>query len=892
MDTDRNVLFGVLALQKALIDDHQFAEACTAWATGKAASLPGVLLERGWITPQARRAVERLMQPPEQETIDAPANGAATRTTDYQIPVTGDNREPASTLDPVSSSPADLPPPTRPRSRRYTLMGLHATGGVGRVWLARDEALGRTVALKDLRPEVAGSSRHRARFLEEAKVTGQLEHPGVVPVYDLVREPEGELPFYAMRFVCGRTLPEAIREYHQKQKDGPAGSLALRTLLNNFVAVCQTLAYAHSRGVLHRDLKPQNVVLGDFGEVIVLDWGLAKVVGQPDSPEGLAPPPMRLDSEGERHQTQAGQILGTPAYMAPEQASGQVEAINPSTDVYGLGAILYEILTGRPPFQAATAVDTLLLVCEQEPTRPRRLCRSVPRALEAICLRALAKKQADRYSSAAALADDVRRWLADEPVSAWREPWRARAARWARRHKTLVASASVLFLSAVVALAGGLVFLARSQAQIEAQRARAEAINKFLIDDLLAEATPQKNARDRKITVEEVLHKAAEKVEWAFPGQPEIEASVRGTIGRTYLQLGLYDAAEPHLRRSLDLYRQLHGAEHPDTCVALNNLGCLLLDRGGNWEEAEALLRESLATRRHLLGAEDQNTLVAMNNLAGVLQVQDKLDEAEVLLRQSVATRAAHFGPTEPITLEMMSNLAYVLYLQGRLTEAAALLEQSLDAQHRFRGPEHLGTLAALHNLALVRQAEGNLDEAQALFEQALEGRRRVLGNDHPKTLETLHDLASLVKDQGWPKEAEQRLQQSLDIQRKVLPPGHRDIGKSLVALGALALEQGRAQEAERPLREGYELLRKALPCGHWRTAHARGLLGSCLSRLGQYDEAEKLLLNSYQDLKASQGAGPRRVAAVVEELVKLYAAWGKPDKEAEWRSERQKVRP
>jgi eukaryotic-like serine/threonine-protein kinase len=290
---------------------------------------------------------------------------------------------------------------------RYTRLRLHATGGIGRVWLAHDGDLGRDVALKELRPERADHAELGARFLQEAQITGQLEHPGIVPVYELVRGREDRQPFYTMQFIKGRTLSEAARAYHQKRSTGRADALELPVLLNAFVTVCNTVAYAHGRGVIHRDLKGHNVILGDFGEVVVLDWGLAKLVGQP---EGQSPmPPLVLDdaaAEGSGHTVQ-GQALGTPPYMAPEQAAGQLDLIDRRTDVYGLGAILYEILTGQPPFTGRDTEEVLRKVREQQPVPPHRAWPEVPPALEAVCLRALSKDPAARYTAATEVAQEI-----------------------------------------------------------------------------------------------------------------------------------------------------------------------------------------------------------------------------------------------------------------------------------------------------------------------------------------------------------------------------------------------------------------------------------------------------------------------------------------------------
>ena len=278
---------------------------------------------------------------------------------------------------------------------RYSMVAFHAKGGMGRVSVCHDRELGRRVAMKEMHPEHASNDAALQRFMKEARITGRLEHPNVVPVYDLVKAATGRAPFYTMRFVSGRTLTEAIRAYHEKRRRGEAVGVEMLTLLNAFVSICQTIAYAHTQDVIHRDLKGSNVMLGDFGEVIVLDWGLAKILGEAESVDAGAPSP----SSESNDQTQPGVVKGTPAYLSPEGALGQIDRINKLTDVYGLGAILYEILAGQPPYK--------------DPKPPSSLVSDVPTGLEASCLRALAENQEDRHPSAGELAAEVQQWLAE-----------------------------------------------------------------------------------------------------------------------------------------------------------------------------------------------------------------------------------------------------------------------------------------------------------------------------------------------------------------------------------------------------------------------------------------------------------------------------------------------
>ncbi|MCI0457009.1 MAG: ATP-binding protein [Gemmataceae bacterium] len=414
-DADRNLLFGVLALQAGLIATEQFIEACTLWSTRKTVPLADLLVARGWILPEDKHHLDYLLDRNlRKHGGDASATLGALPPALKDSLVTlqdADIQRSLSSGSPSTSAPLlstlDWLPEALPR---YQRSHLHATGGIGRVWFTQDRQLGRAIALKELRPDKADDPGTVARFLREAQITGQLEHPGVVPVYEVACGPAAGQPFYTMRFVRGRTLAEAARVYHRERPAAGANSLELLALLSAFVAVCNTVAYAHARGVIHRDLKGQNVVVGDFGEVVVLDWGLAKIVGRPEG-EGEAPPvTLPHGGSADADLTVHGQMLGTPGYMAPEQAAGRLEAIDYRTDVYGLGAILYEILTGRPPFTGSSREEVLRKVRDEEPLPPCRLWPAAPPALEAACLRALAKATADRYPSPSALAREVQHW--------------------------------------------------------------------------------------------------------------------------------------------------------------------------------------------------------------------------------------------------------------------------------------------------------------------------------------------------------------------------------------------------------------------------------------------------------------------------------------------------
>jgi serine/threonine protein kinase len=332
---------------------------------------------------------------------------------------------------------------------RYKILRPHARGGLGEVLVALDQELHREVALKRMLKGGRDYSAGHRWFVREAEMTARLEHPGVVPIYDLQYDSDGQ-PYYIMKFIQGESLDVAIKRFHDADRDPKrdAGerSLALRELLNRLIAVCNTIAYVHSRGVLHRDLKPHNIMLGKYGEALVVDWGLAKSFERSEEARATGEESVRASATKEGDQeTRTGDVKGSPAYMSPEQATGRIDEVGPASDIFGLGATLYAILTGTGPFQGSNALSK---ASRCEFTAPGKVKLGVPPALEGVCLKAMALKPEDRYETATALADDVVRWLADEPLLAFREPWADRFRRWTMRHRGFVAAMSVLFLIA------------------------------------------------------------------------------------------------------------------------------------------------------------------------------------------------------------------------------------------------------------------------------------------------------------------------------------------------------------------------------------------------------------------------------------------------------------
>jgi tetratricopeptide (TPR) repeat protein len=463
---DRNLIFGLLALQMDFITREQLLDALHAWMLAKHNPLGQVLCRRGFLAEDARADLERLVDRYiKGHGSDPRASLAALRVeplirsqllhlkdADVQHSIAALSPPPPdmaslATLAPIEAGTA--PPSPAAPGVRFRRLREHARGGLGEVFVALDEELNREVALKEIQDYFADDPGSRARFLREAEVTGKLEHPGIVPVYGLGAYANGR-PFYAMRFIRGQSMQEAISRFHKAdedpRRDPGERSLALRELLMRFVAVCNAVAYAHNRGVIHRDLKPANAMLGEYGETLVVDWGLAKPVDRPEDASTTGARSVLAIAAGGSG-TQMGHVVGTPAFMPPEQVNGHLDQVGPRSDVFSLGATLYALLTGSAPYRGTDAVIQAALA-QAVPARQRKT--SVPAALEAICAKAMAAKPEDRYPSARALAEDVQRWLADEPVSAYPEPWSVRAGRWLRRHKTLAASTAAVLLATLV----------------------------------------------------------------------------------------------------------------------------------------------------------------------------------------------------------------------------------------------------------------------------------------------------------------------------------------------------------------------------------------------------------------------------------------------------------
>ncbi len=742
----------------------------------------------------------------------------------------------------------------------YKIVRELGRGGMGVVYEAQQQNPRRPVALKVIRDSRALDSYHIKLFEREVLTLARLKHPNIAAIYEAGTTESGQR-FYAMELIRGSMFTAYV--------DGNAADtlrtpLELPDRLRLFGRVCDAINYAHQRGVIHRDLKPSNILVtdepdshasgrtsGPWAEVKILDFGLARVTG------------------GEKDFTtisgDAAGIKGTLAYMSPEQAREEPDAVDVRSDVYSLGVILYEIIAAKLPYDTRHAPihQAVHMICEQPPPKLKSKLGPVDADLETIVLKALEKAPADRYQSAAALAEDVDRYLNNQPILA-RPPSAAYQLRkLVARHKipfTLGAAFVAVVMVFAVYTSTQATHLARERDKavaaerlaetrlLDVQAARSEseqagqkvaAINRFL-NNMLASADPSQDGRDVKVV--DVLDKAVAGIDETFLDKPEIESALRSTIGNTYRRLGMLDKARTELTKSLELLDRKLGRDHPDTLFVLHRVANVYQDLG-DASRAERLLREAFEKRRRVLGDDDPNTLDSMNSLAQVLQERGRLDEAETLFRSALERRRRVLGQDHKDTLISMNDLAGVLMVQGKLAEAEPLCRQALELQRRLLGDDHVDTLVSINDLAAVLKRQGRLAEAMPLYRQSYEGLRRVLGEDHMDTLITLNNLAGALR------------------------------------------QLGRSDEATPLAKQVVQIAERTLPANSWYTAMFKAGYASCLVNLRRYPEAEEQLEPAYETVRAELGDEHAYTIGIIKATIELYEKWQQPEKLATWRA-------
>ena len=747
---------------------------------------------------------------------------------------------------------------------------------MGIVYRAIQISLNRPVALKMIKAGILADAAELRRFRNEAEAVAMLDHPGIVPVFE-VGEHAGQR-YFSMKFVEGGNLADR-----------------LATMVNEFRAAARLLAgaaeavhHAHMRGILHRDLKPANILVDAVGQPQITDFGLAKRV------------------EGDLEMTASGAIMGTPAYMSPEQANGRRGTITTATDVYGLGAILYALLTGKAPFVGESLVETLNAVRTRAPVPPRASNALTPRDLETICLKCLVKEPRRRYASAQALADDLQAWLDSRPIAARRVGGGERAWLWCKR-KPVEATLATSVLLAVVVGTGAVIAvqtrsnrllsgknddLRASNAELDQQRLRAlaaEGETRKRADELqkvsdfqsrmLAQVDPAQAglrlSEEVRSRFEQALAKAGVSKE-ERPAQIEAFAGQWGRVNATDAALTLIDGTI--LRPAVAaIDKQFH--DQPIVDAALREALAERYIDLGLYDAARKLLERALATRRRVLGAEHRDTLVSAAQMGRLLLAQGRPGEASPYIREALDTGRRALGGDDPFTLEVVGDMGSLLVDQGRASEAVPYRREALDGWRRIRGEDDPATLTALHNTADLLRNLGELGEATRFYRDVLAKRRRILGEDHPGTTGTLNDLGVNLVGQGQDGAAVDCFREVLEKRRRLLGEVHPDTLRTLNDLGTALGKIGKADEAEALLREALVNKRRLLGADHPSTLNSLSNLAVFLIQRGRGEEAEPMCLEALE--RRRRGAGPEHPSTLVATnvLAFLYRMRDQPAK-------------
>src|SRR5262245_6065727 len=781
----------------------------------------------------------------------------------------------------------------------YRLLSLVEQGGMGSVWLAErsDGRFEGRAAVKLLNMAVMGRAGEE-RFRREGNILARLTHPNIARLNDAGVSPTGQ-PYLVLEYVDGQPIDRYCDSH----------SLGVEVRLRLFLDVLEAVAHAHANLVVHRDIKPANVLVSVDGRVKLLDFGIAKLLDDDQGARSTGP-------TGNASLTRDA-WAATPAYAAPEQVAGGV--VTTATDVYALGVLLYVLLTAvHPAGDAIRSPATLMsAIVEVDPPRPSdvvgrdevpgvlapqavrrgttpaRLQRVLRGDLDTIISKALKKNPVERYLSVTALADDIRRFLRHEPITARADTLRYRAAMFGRRHARGVTASAVVALL----LAGSTTYYTmrlkaeRDRAEREADKARKAS---EVLTGLLTATDPYEMRGSDDPTIRGILDAGAGQVQKELAGQPELQAEMLTLFGRIYRRLGVYDKAQPLLEQALASGSAAFGHEHVKVAQTLHDLGTLLADKG-DYPGAAQRLEEALAMRRKLLGNEDADVAVTLSELGRVYQDLGLNDRADPLQREALRIRQKVLGEENRETAVSLSDVASVRRLSGDLDGAEVLLNECLATNRKTRGEVHPNTSSTLHDLALIAVARQDDAKAEALLRTALDIARKTLGDKHPVVATTLNSLSHVFTAERRYGEAAAALQEALAIARPALGSGHQLVAIYAINLAAVELKRNQAQAAEDLLKEALPIRarapgivpsrRRTISDDDWSVATTKSLLGATLVAQRRYEEAEVVLLEARRDLDTQPKPSARDLTATMTGLVQLYEAWGRREDAAVYRA-------
>lgn len=788
---------------------------------------------------------------------------------------------------------------------------------MGTVYEAEQDHPRRTVALKIVRPGLMSRSLLR-RFEHEAHVLGRLRHPGIAQIYDAGTDEAAGAPqpYFAMEFVHGPPLTAFAADR----------TLDTRRRLELLAKVCDAVEHAHQKGVIHRDLKPGNILVEERDaesmapQPKILDFGVARAID--------------ADIQATTFQTDVGQLIGTIAYMSPEQLSGDPSLIDTRSDVYALGVIGYELLSGAPPFdvRGKTIPDAVRLIGERDAAPLSSVDRAFRGDAETIIATAMEKDRTRRYQSAAELAADIRRSLRDEPILARPTSAMHRLGKFARRNKTLVGGLAAVFVVLVAGVIGTSIGMVR--AANEAQKARsetrkAERMNGYL-KGMIAFLDPSLT-KGQDVTLKQVLDDASRRLDAEFADEAEIKAELLHTIAEGYEQLGADDAAKVHTKRALDLIVGLGDERHPrligawelyarecfranDNAAAeqafrralelnrqrlaegdpgvLTNIRDLVhvLRLQGKDSEIGPLLAEAMEVARRLPSVPSEATAESLHSLGDILATQHRIEEAEAAYRQALdmCRQLRRSGVASRDSLALLRDFAMLLDLLQRRSEAEALDREAVGLCQQEYGDEHEQTILSMNGLLARLRAQHKLDEAEPLARSLVTVTRKLYGEESAPTAGALLNLATILRARNDVQPALELFQQAVRLRRAIAPLDESELAKALSGEGAALLDVRRPAEAEAPLRECLVLRERNLPPHHPSVELTRNMLGAVLMEQGRYDDAEPLLVSSWETLRAVPSGGPELHRSCLERLIALYERWKKPDEAQRYQADLQ----
>jgi eukaryotic-like serine/threonine-protein kinase len=733
----------------------------------------------------------------------------------------------------------------------YRLMQLIGEGGMGEVWLAEQlEPVRRRVAIKVIK---AGMDTKQvvARFESERQALALMEHPAIARVLDGGSTPEGR-PYFVMEYVAGVSITEHCDTHKLSTEDR----------LELLREVCEGVQHAHQKAIIHRDLKPSNILVSLVDgkpQPKIIDFGIAKATGSRLTERTLF--------------TEVGAVIGTPEYMSPEQADLTGQDVDTRTDVYSLGVILYQLLSGELPFNSqslrSSGIEELRRqLREVDPPKPSTklstlgeggeeaaksrstdfgsLRRRLKGDLDAITMKALEKDRQRRYGSPSDLAADIQRHLRHEPVLARAPSTSYRISRYVRRHRVGVAVATVLLLL----LIGFSVSTAIQARRIQREAAAAEGVSTFLTH--LFEVSDPDETRGNTVTARELLDKATADVDQTLADQPELRARMLGTMAKAYRGLGLFKVADGLTRREIEAWSSVGGGKAKVAIVKAKSALALDVYRQGNFKDAAVLAREALDEGRRVLPPNDPALLGPMNALAIMESIQGHNEEAVRLFGQVYEARRQQLGPTHKSTLSTLLNMGIAQSTGKHLPEAEATFRKVLAGLDQSgRGPEDTTRLRALASLGRVLQQEEKNDESIAVYQQALDGTKHALGPEHPDTLTIMNNFANGLTDMGHPKEGEALARQTLALREKVLGMDHPWTNSTRLVLAESLKVQRRFAEAEPILQRAETSARKAGPKSQ-ELAQVFVQRAEVAAQTGRLDDAFTLLGEAVQAGKSA----------------------------------------